>query len=534
MRVLFIAATNTSSSCGSSGSDPARRRTRAAPTRGLNGLSVGGVARPRSPRRSRGWPPRRRSRCRRRARGCPSGPGRAAEAVRRDRRHERDRRDPLRGVEQVLQHDSGAHAPADQVHPGRARARRPGRRGRRPSRARRGVASIGSGSVSPYPRRSTASARCRPVAASASSGCCQNSDELTLPCTNRTASPGPAGSTPSGCSTDWVNRLVAHRRRGDAGQQDVGHGGSSGWDAAAQASDGVALGDTARAPPRLAGEPDVVGPPTYSRGRWPARSLTSHPPGAEEERPPAAAPPRSARPAARRRPAVAGAAGRRRRRRKKGWDAEALVAGAARGRRRPGRGRLGQREQGSSRRCPDTARSPDLSMTADRGAGGERRDDRRRSRTTAGCPSAPIVIALATAQQESRLRNLDYGDRDSLGLFQQRPSAGLGHARRRCRTRCTPPDKFYDHLVGVPGWETGGSPRSPDSVQRSAFPEAYRQWEAMAAKLGGRARSPSCPTRSRCTRPTSPAADRVGRRPPEGSVPAERLSEAPPSRRPTA
>ena len=83
------------------------------------------------------------------------------------------------------------------------------------------VASMGSGSVAPYPRRSTASTRCRPVAASSSSCCCQNSDELTLPCTKSTASPGPAGSTPSGCSTDWVRRLVANRRGGDAGQQDV-------------------------------------------------------------------------------------------------------------------------------------------------------------------------------------------------------------------------------------------------------------------------------------------------------------------------
>jgi hypothetical protein len=35
-----------------------------------------------------------------------------------------------------------------------------------------------------------------------------------------------------------------------------------------------------------------------------------------------------------------------------------------------------------------------------------------------GLPERAVVIALATAQQESRLRNLDYGDRDSLGLFQ--------------------------------------------------------------------------------------------------------------------
>ena len=41
-----------------------------------------------------------------------------------------------------------------------------------------------------------------------------------------------------------------------------------------------------------------------------------------------------------------------------------------------------------------------------------------------GLPRRAVVIALATAQQESRLRNLDYGDRDSLGLFQQRPSQG--------------------------------------------------------------------------------------------------------------
>lgn len=35
-------------------------------------------------------------------------------------------------------------------------------------------------------------------------------------------------------------------------------------------------------------------------------------------------------------------------------------------------------------------------------------------------------IALATAYQESGIRNLDYGHADSLGLFQQRPSKGWG------------------------------------------------------------------------------------------------------------
>jgi len=49
-------------------------------------------------------------------------------------------------------------------------------------------------------------------------------------------------------------------------------------------------------------------------------------------------------------------------------------------------------------------------------------------------PPKAWVIALATAMQESGLRNLGYGDRDSLGLFQQRPSQG-GESRRRSPTR---------------------------------------------------------------------------------------------------
>lgn len=43
-----------------------------------------------------------------------------------------------------------------------------------------------------------------------------------------------------------------------------------------------------------------------------------------------------------------------------------------------------------------------------------------------GVPERGLWVALATALQESGLRNLDYGDRDSLGLFQQRPSQGWG------------------------------------------------------------------------------------------------------------
>jgi hypothetical protein len=99
-----------------------------------------------------------------------------------------------------------------------------------------------------------------------------------------------------------------------------------------------------------------------------------------------------------------------------------------------------------------------------------------------GLPERAVVIALATAQQESRLRNLDYGDRDSLGLFQQRPSAGWG-TDAEVHDPLYAANKFYDHLVEVPGWETGRLTDVSQRVQRSGFPEAYQQWEEMAQKL---------------------------------------------------
>ena len=99
-----------------------------------------------------------------------------------------------------------------------------------------------------------------------------------------------------------------------------------------------------------------------------------------------------------------------------------------------------------------------------------------------GLPDRAVVIALATAQQESGLRNLDYGDRDSLGLFQQRPSQGWG-----TEAQVTDPlyaaGIFFDRLVGVPGWDTGRLTDVAQTVQRSGFPEAYQKHEAMAVDL---------------------------------------------------
>ena len=99
-----------------------------------------------------------------------------------------------------------------------------------------------------------------------------------------------------------------------------------------------------------------------------------------------------------------------------------------------------------------------------------------------GLPRRAVVIALATAQQESRLRNLDYGDRDSLGLFQQRPSQGWG-TPAQVQDPEYAAGEFYERLVQVPGWRTGRLTDVAQAVQRSAYPELYQQWEPMARAL---------------------------------------------------
>ncbi len=99
-----------------------------------------------------------------------------------------------------------------------------------------------------------------------------------------------------------------------------------------------------------------------------------------------------------------------------------------------------------------------------------------------GLPDRAVVIALATAQQESGLRNIDYGDRDSLGLFQQRPSQGWG-SEAQVQDPEYAAGQFFDRLVGVPGWDTGRLTDVSQAVQRSGFPEAYQKHEAMAIDL---------------------------------------------------
>lgn len=97
-------------------------------------------------------------------------------------------------------------------------------------------------------------------------------------------------------------------------------------------------------------------------------------------------------------------------------------------------------------------------------------------------PARASVIALATAMRESSLRNLGYGDRDSLGLFQQRPSQGWGTAAE-IMDPVHATGSFLDRLVRVPGWQTLPLTAAADAVQHSAFPDAYAEYEGAAQQL---------------------------------------------------
>jgi hypothetical protein len=90
-------------------------------------------------------------------------------------------------------------------------------------------------------------------------------------------------------------------------------------------------------------------------------------------------------------------------------------------------------------------------------------------------PERAVVVALATAYQESGLRNLAGGDRDSVGLFQQRPSQGWG-TPQEIRDPRYAANRFYAALKKVRGWERMRVTDAAQRVQRSAFPEAYQKW----------------------------------------------------------
>ncbi|NUP18780.1 MAG: heavy metal transporter [Streptomyces sp.] len=104
-------------------------------------------------------------------------------------------------------------------------------------------------------------------------------------------------------------------------------------------------------------------------------------------------------------------------------------------------------------------------------------------------PERAVTIALATALQESGLRNIGHGDRDSLGLFQQRPSQGWG-TEKEIQDPIYASGIFYEHLVKVRGYTELPLTVAAQRVQRSGFPEAYAKHEPdatlLAAALTGR------------------------------------------------
>jgi hypothetical protein len=109
-----------------------------------------------------------------------------------------------------------------------------------------------------------------------------------------------------------------------------------------------------------------------------------------------------------------------------------------------------------------------------------------------GMPARAATIALATAYQESDLRNLEYGDRDSVGLFQQRPSQGWGTPDQILDPSYAA-NAFYDALAQVDGYESMPVTEAAQEVQRSGFPEAYADHEqdarVLASALTGNSRA---------------------------------------------
>ncbi|SEE43044.1 hypothetical protein SAMN05216489_06587 [Streptomyces sp. 3213] len=102
--------------------------------------------------------------------------------------------------------------------------------------------------------------------------------------------------------------------------------------------------------------------------------------------------------------------------------------------------------------------------------------------TGRGMPERAVTIALATAIQESQLVNITHGDRDSLGLFQQRPSQGWG-TEKEIMDPTYAAGVFYEHLAKVDDYQKLPLTVAAQRVQRSGYPEAYAKHEPDATLL---------------------------------------------------
>ncbi|WBC00153.1 hypothetical protein O7553_04140 [Solwaraspora sp. WMMA2059] len=104
----------------------------------------------------------------------------------------------------------------------------------------------------------------------------------------------------------------------------------------------------------------------------------------------------------------------------------------------------------------------------------------------AGMDERAAVVAIATALQESKLENLghlgDRNDHDSQGLFQQRPSSGWGTVEQITDVEYST-TAFLTGLKAVDGWQDMPLTQAAQTVQVSAYPDHYAQWETQAAEL---------------------------------------------------
>jgi hypothetical protein len=122
-------------------------------------------------------------------------------------------------------------------------------------------------------------------------------------------------------------------------------------------------------------------------------------------------------------------------------------------------------------------------------------------------PDRAVAIAYATALQESKLANLNYGDRDSVGVFQQRPSEGWG-TTKQIEDPVYATSRFFEALAAVPGYLRMPIYQAAQSVQHSADGSAYAQYADMASEMAS-AFSGAEPRGVWCTYASSPGTARL-------------------------
>jgi hypothetical protein len=125
-----------------------------------------------------------------------------------------------------------------------------------------------------------------------------------------------------------------------------------------------------------------------------------------------------------------------------------------------------------------------------------------------GLPARAATIAVATSIQESKLRNVQYGDRDSLGLFQQRPSQGWGTSAQILDPEYAT-NAFYDELIKIEGYQAMEITEVAQRVQKSGFPGAYASHEQEGRVIAS-AVSGHSPGGLGCRLDSATASDRPG------------------------